>query len=66
MRPDTPTTPSYSAGVPQPPEGDPPPMPRPPEGDPPPRDPEQPHKLPGPPTRPVTEPPDDPNRGTPS
>ena len=32
---------------------------------PPPRDPEQPQKLPGTPTRPVTEPPDAPNRGTP-
>lgn len=46
------------------PEPDPVPSPRPPAGDPPPRDPEQPQRLLGKPTRPVEEPPDKPNRGT--
>lgn len=42
------------------------PMPAPPEGDPPARDPEQPQQLPGQPSRPVVEPPDQTNRGTPN
>ena len=68
MHPDEPGNPPASPDLPNPstpPDGDPPPMPGPPEGDPPPRDPEQPQKLPGTPSRPVTEPPDAPNRGTP-
>jgi hypothetical protein len=64
--PRPPSNPDPDVPTPQVPDGDPPPpMPGPPEGDPPARDPTQPQELPGTPSRPVVEPPDSPNRGTP-